>query len=304
MAGRKRKIYFFEPITTDSDDVETTMDETFWPSLHDHVAGLEEDRLRNQHFGHKYAGAARTEVSPAEKFFYIGKTRNGADWPDMQTEGGDPTTLELSEPGAGLVEPAYLLPVAGTQFVAALRTTAGPSWSAIENWLAAVSGMDVQGKTFELRPYVRHDQLVRLHDAIGVSKLHLRLEPGSEISSESDGVIRSAMRDVQDLGAGGVSVDIQMSFGRARPDEAAASDIATELQSLLGNVKFRSASATLLSPTDEIGLEYKKDTVDFFKDRVTGTALVGTSEDERPTAPAVLKAMTEAIRMFRESNLQ
>jgi hypothetical protein len=304
MAGRKRKIYFFEPITTNADEIESTMDATFWPSLHDHVASLEDERLRNQYLGHKYAGAARKEVSPAEKFFYIGKTRNGADWPDMQREGSDPTALELAEPGAGLVEPAYLLPISGTPYVAALRTTAGPSWSAIENWLAAVSGMDVQGETFELRPYVRHDQLARLHAAIGVSKLHLKVEPGSDLASGTDGVIGTAMREVQDLGAGGVTVDIQLSFGHARPDEAAAAQIAAELQSMMGNVKFRSASATLLSPTDEEGMEYKKDAVDFFKDRVTGTALVGTSEDERPTAPAVLKAMTEAIRMFRESNLQ
>lgn len=307
MPGRQRRIYFFEPVEIDAAETVTTFNETFWPEFHSHVGRLAahaddqmRERLRMKYLGSKYSGSARDEVAPAEKFFYIGKARPGSDWPDVEMPNVGTSPLSLADPSASLVEPAYLLPVWGTQYVAALRTSGGPSWSAIENWIGAVSGRATQQNRFELRPYVRMDQLQRLHSSLGVSKVRLKLDPGADNLAGVEGELATALRKVKDLGAGGVAVEIGLSFGRARPDEAAAEQIAHQVEKLVRNVKFKAASATIMQPTPD-GLGYSKKNVDFYKDRVTGSEYVGTDEDEPPTAPVVLKAMTEAIRKFRES---
>lgn len=185
-------------------------------------------------------------------------------------------TLQLVDPNANLVEPAYLLPVSGTQYVAALRTSGGPSWSAIENWLGAVSGRVDQSNRFELRPYGRMDQLERLRDSLGVSKLNLKVDAeASAALQDMSGELATAIRKVQELGAGGVSVEIGLSFGRARPVDSAADKIARQVEKLITNVKFNSASTTIMLPEGE-GSDYVKRPVDFYKDRVTGSEYVGT----------------------------
>lgn len=308
MPGRKRRIYFFEPVEIDSKENVTTFGKDYWPALHTHVVGfakddngVNKDRLRMEYLGNKYSGSARSEKSPAEDFFYIGKARPGSDWPDMEDAQSQTAPLQLADPKANLVEPAYLLPVSGTQYVAALRTSGGPSWSAIENWLGAVSGRVDQSNRFELRPYVRMDQLERLRDSLGVSKLNLKVDADASAAlQDMPGELATAIRKVQELGAGGVSVEIGLSFGRARPVDSAADKIARQIEKLITNVKFNSASATIMLPDGE-GSDYVKRPVDFYKDRVTGSEYVGTNQDEAATPPVVLKAMTEAIRKFKTS---
>lgn len=308
MSGRKRRIYFFEPVEIDSQEVVTTFDKDFWPALHAHVVGLAKDesgvngnRLRMEYLGNKYSGSARSEKSPAEDFFYIGKARPGSDWPDMEDAESQTSPLQLADPTANLVEPAYLLPVTGTQYVAALRTSSGPSWSAIENWIGAVSGRADQSNRFELRPYVRKDQLERLRDSLGISKLHLKVDADASADLQDvSGELATAIRKVQELGAGGVSVEVGLSFGRARPVDSAANKVARQVEKLITNVKFNSASATIMLPDGE-GEKYVKRSIDFYKDRVTGSEYVGTNQEEAATPPVVLKAMAEAIRKFKTS---
>lgn len=308
MPGRKRRIYFFEPVEIDSQETVTTFDNDYWSALHAHVVGLamddggvNKDRLRMEYLGNKYSGSARTEKSPAEDFFYLGKARPGSDWPDMEDADSQTSPLQLANPKANLVEPAYLLPVTGTQYIAALRTSGGPSWSAIENWIGAVSGRIDQSTRFELRPYVRKDQLERLRNSLGISKLHLKVDADTSAGLQDvSGELATAIRKVQELGAGGVSVEVGLSFGRARPVDSAADKIARQVEKLITNVKFNSASATIMLP-DGPGDNYVKRPLDFYKDRVTGSEYVGTNQDEAVTPPVVLKAMTEAIRKFKTS---
>lgn len=307
MAGRKRRIYFFEPIEFDQHDRPTSYTQSFWTNFHSHVKDLgnpadpeKNKRLRMEYLGRKYSGAARLEIAPAENYFYIAKARPGSDWPDVETADSQTTQLALADPSSRLVEPAYLLPVSGTPYVAALRTSGGPSWSAIENWISSVSGLATQDKRIELAPYVREDQLERLRAANGVSKLHLKVEPDAAGLGSIDGELAKALETVQHLGAGAVSVEIGLSFGRARPDERAAEDIARQVERLITNVKFKNASATIMAPSED-GKSFAKESVDFYKDRVTGTEYVGTNEDEAATPPVVLKAMSEAIRKFKKS---
>lgn len=297
--GAKRRIYFLEPVIEKQDGSLEELSADFWSVFLKHVASLEPARRRLEIYGRKYVGETRSEVSPSEDYLYIGKARRGADWPDISDANGVVTTLNLGSGADALIEPAYMLPVSGTTYVAVLRTSGGPSFSALESWMSSAAGLDSQAERFELRPYVRTDQLERLNAAEGATRVHLKVDPGAFQDDRSVGDIGNAMRKIQDLGAGGVSVDLTVSFGNAMPDHFYAERVANQVRAIIGKVPLKSAQATLLT-TDADGRS-KREKIDFLKDRVTGSEYVGTSEDEPATPGVVLSAMSEAIRKFRTS---
>lgn len=297
--GAKRHIYFLEPVIEKQDGSLDEIGPGFWPTFLDHVWGLPPERRRLELQGRKYIGEKRLEVSPAENYLYLGKARRGADWPDISDANGVVSPLALGDGADALIEPAYLLPVSGTNYVAVLRTSGGPSFSAIESWMTSAAGMDQQAERFALRPYVRSDQLVRLSKASGAARVHLKVDPGAFQVGGSLGVIGDAMKQVQDLGAGGVSVDMTLSFGRATPTHAYAEDIAKELMKVIKKIPVASADATLMVE-DEHGEEVREK-VDFLRDRVIGSEYVGSSEDEQPTPSVILTAMANAIFKFKQS---
>lgn len=297
--GTKRRVYFVEPVIEHQDNSLEEVSDDFWKHFLQHVSNLPQVRRRIELHGRKYIGEMRTETQPAEDYLYLGKARRGADWPDISDASGVVSPLALGAGVDALIEPAYLLPVSGTNYVAVLRTSGGPSFSAIESWMSSAAGFDTSSERFTLRPYVRTDQLERLNSASGATRVHLKVDPGALQVDDSLGTIGNAMKQVQDLGAGGVSVDMILSFGRATPTHAYAEAVAEEVQKIIGKVPFRSAEATLLVE-DENGKEVREK-VDFVRDRVTGSEYVGTSEDEPATPPLVLKALTDAIWKFKRS---
>lgn len=130
--GAKRRIYFLEPVIEKQDGSLEELSADFWSVFLKHVASLEPARRRLEIYGRKYVGETRSEVSPSEDYLYIGKARRGADWPDISDANGVVTTLNLGNGADALIEPAYMLPVSGTTYVAVLRTSGGrPSrhWS-------------------------------------------------------------------------------------------------------------------------------------------------------------------------------
>lgn len=297
--GAKRRIYFLEPVIERQDNTLEEVSEDFWGHFLTHLKDLPSERRRIELYGRKYIGEMRTEKTPAADYLYLGKARRGADWPDITDAAGTVSALNPGEGVEALIEPAYLLPVSGTNYVAVLRTSGGPSFSAIESWMSSAGGLDTQSERFTLRPYVRTDQLARLSRATGAARVHLKVDPGALQVDESLGAIGNAMKQVQDLGAGGVSVDMTLSFGRATPSHAYAEAIAAEVKKIIGKIPFKSAEATLMVE-DEHGKEVRE-RVDFVRDRVTGSEYVGTSEDEPATPPVVLQALTEAIFKFKRS---
>jgi hypothetical protein len=297
--GAKRRIYFLEPVIERQDGSLEEVSSNFWSMYLKHLQVLPQDRRRIELYGRKYIGEMRTEISPAEDYLYLGKARRGADWPDISNADGVVSPLALGAGVDALIEPAYLLPVSGTTYVAVLRTSGGPSFSAIESWMSSAAGLDSQSERFVLRPYVRTDQIQRLNEAEGATKVHLKVDPGAFSDDASVGALGNAMRQVQDLGAGGVSVDMTLSFGNARPDHAYAENVAEQVRAILGKVPLKVAEATLLV-TDDEGRS-KREKIDFVRDRVTGSEYVGTSEDEPATPAVVLVAMTQAIRTFKKS---
>lgn len=297
--GAKRRVYFVEPVIEKQDSSLEEVSGNFWDVYLKHVSELPRERRRIEMYGRKYIGEVRTEIAPAETYLYLGKARRGADWPDISDAEGLVSALDPGQGIDALIEPAYLLPVSGTNYVAVLRTSGGPSFAAIESWMSSAAGLDTTSERFTLRPYVRTDQLQRLNEASGATRVHLKVDPGVLQTDESLGAIGNAMREVQNLGAGGVSVDMTLSFGRATPSHAYAESIANEVKKVIKKIPFKTAEATLM--TEDANGKEMREKVDFVRDRVTGSEYVGTSEDEPATPAVVLKALTDAIWKFKKS---
>jgi hypothetical protein len=301
MASKERTVYFFEPVILDQNDDVQPIEAGFWSWVHEYLTDLPEEDRRAEIFGRRHIGAAREAVSPALEYIYLGRLRPGADWPDVSDETGDIASLASTGFAGSLIEPAYLLGVSGTNYVAVLRSSAGPSTTSIARWLNLICGFTEQGSRLELRPYVRRDQLERLGRAQQASKIHLKVDPGVMMDVQPNDQLGQALKVAQSAGAGGVSVDLVVSFGNARPSDGAGEDLIAGIRELLmsGNaVPFKKASATVIVE-DEAG-EFTRDKIDFMLDRVTIRQQVGANEDEEPTPAVVLAAMSQAIAKFRE----
>ncbi|MDR6201246.1 hypothetical protein QE374_003155 [Microbacterium sp. SORGH_AS428] len=297
MAGKTRTVHFFELIEVAQDESVQEYTAEAWDDLFDMIAGMEVEELRHEIRQRKYEGEVRDEPTRQVRYLYLGKLRPGMDWPDIRDLDGEHTSLASTGVVGALIEPAYVVRITGTPFVAILRTPGGPSFTAISSWLTAVAGLEFEETRLELRPYARRDQLARLNSAIGATKLHLKV--GADVLDDADptsDVVR-AMQAVQDTGAGGVSVEMIVSYGNARPDGVGAQHLADAVAEFVRTVPGSHASATLMQPQDD---GYVKDHVDFTLDRISLSEEVGGSEDEEPTAYAILGAMSQAIRRFRE----
>lgn len=301
--GTPRTIHFFRPVVYDSANVRLgATDNDFFEALHGNILTLGESQYEEQRkrltpeIGeNQYVGFGGDASKPATKFLYIGRIRPQSDWPDMM-KGETFEPLDLGE--STLVEPAYICPVPRSEYIAVLRTSGGPTWSAIEQWITLAYGKHFDNERIELEPYSRGDQHLRLQRAIGVSKLDLKLDPGEESITEHEGQIARAMQGLQVLGQGSVSVDVQVSFGHARPNEAVAQGIAEELRRLIGKVRFKRAQATLME-LDEKEQQISREHVDFLKDKVTYTEYV-QSNDGPPERSEVLHAVLHGIERFQK----
>lgn len=240
-------------------------------------------------------------MSPATNFLYVGKRRRASDWPDTSKGDQDETPLEID---GELIEPMYIAGVSNSTFAAFLRSSGGPSWEAVQHWIMSVLGVANQPWSLELRPYVRADYMERLAQAEGVSKLHMKFDPGSLSSEGSESEIMKAVSALQG-GSSAVTVEVEVSFGRSMPGDGASEEHLRALREAVGRPGKRQLRATVLRPTGNG--ELAKDKIDFLKDRVTFSVEVGNDPDDRPTPEAIMKAMSEATASFtamlRESDM-
>ncbi|GAA1404035.1 hypothetical protein [Oerskovia paurometabola] len=292
--GRQRTIYFLEPVIINGDGSVHEIDENFWQRLQSYVQSRDAEQRTFVNYGRRYRGAARSEPVSGDNYLYIAKRRPPSDFPDV-VRGDDEEQFDID---GSLMEPMYLRGFGQNNYVAVLRSSAGPTFEAAQKWIAHVMGLVDREQTFELRPVLRRDAAEKLAAAAGVSNLHVKFEP--DALTEQPGQIAGALRHVQNIGGGGVSVELRLSFGHAQPDHDGAQVYAAELGDLLGTAGMSQAEATLISPRP--GGKFAREQVNFLKEKVTEKVTVGDSEEERPTPAVVLAAMREAIQGFRDAN--
>ena len=295
-----RTVYFFEPVILDDKGSVRPLSADFWGDLHKHVKSLSQKRREIDHFGREIEGEALKSKTPSAKYFYLDRRRPGQDWPDAKGIDGKLGSLAAHGVVRSLHEPAYLLNVSGTNYVAMVRSSAGPSTSAIARWLNLVFDFAGTDEYLELRAVVNNDQLERLAKAQVASKIHVKLGAGV-INDQTDlpGETGAALEAASRVGAGGAEVEMTISFGNARPTDAAGKAMVREVRDLLGSaVPFKKAQATVILEDDDG--EMRVDKIDFARDRITVREQFGANEDEEPTPTVVLQGMFDAIKKFRK----
>lgn len=300
MAAKQRTVYFFEPVVINQDEKPVTISPNFWEQVRDTIKELSDEQLRAEIYGRKIFGTVRHERRASRDYIYVGRMRPGADWPDVADRDGAIDTLASTGFNRSLVEPAYLVDVSGTNYVAFVRSSAGPSTSAIVTWLNLVLGFETEGTRLELRPYVRKDQLERLKQAQDATKLHLKIDPDVMSEHEPTDEVGKALKAAQRAGAGGVSVELTLSFGSATPTDGAGEELVSEVRKILTGPKripFTKASATVRREDDEG--ELIRDQIDFKRDRITLQQPFGSDENQEPTPEIVVAALNEAIAEFK-----
>lgn len=300
MASSPRTVYFYEIAQLESDGIQTKNLETgFWPKFHEKTAKLDDESRRLVYYGRKMFGEARNSKSPVADYFYVGKARKGADWPDFSNADGTVSSLPINNDGnVALIEPAYLLPIDGTNYIAMIRTSGGPSVQAIQEWINSVMGMISRPETLILRAYVRRDDLARLKRAQGGARVHMKVDANKFDEVAPRGAMASAMKSVQRSMHGGASVEMIVSFGNAKPDNLASDELAEQVREMVDAEVASKLEATLFVPNEDG--ELVRDKIDFIADRFTAKEKVGQSDDT-PISPAVMvSALQSAVRKFRE----
>lgn len=304
MTGKSRTVFFFSAVEVDTADNSREVAIDFWPEVFNHVRSVDDKAREITIRSRLHIGEVITSESPAQEYLYLGKLRQGADWPDYRDTAGNHANLTDVPDIQRLIEPAFIVPVSGTPYIAVLRTSGGPTPTSIAGWLSGVLGYFETGNRLELQAYALKNQLERLRGAVGASRIHLKVAADSLDDVEPGTRIVQAMRAAQDIGNSGVSIDMLVSFGNAKPDEVGADEMAKAVDELLSIDKtftsrrvLQKATATLMLPSEGHG--YVKDKVDFTLDRVTYKEQVGDSDDDPLTPSSVLKAMSAAIVKFR-----
>ncbi|WP_414172141.1 hypothetical protein [Clavibacter tessellarius] len=241
VAGKARTVYFYDVVTADQDNQITELAAGWWFDLFDFLAEREPEDLRNEFRRRKYEGEIRDHRSPAVRYLYLGKLRPGADWPDIRNLTGQHGSLASTGAVGAVIEPAYVVPIhmEGENYVAVLKSSNGPSKEALQAWLSSVAGYELSENRLILRPYARRDQLERLQEAMGASRIHLKVDSATVSSMDASSDVGRAIQDVQQIGSGGVSVELIVSFGNARPDDDGAEALVAGVRDIVGAGAFR-----------------------------------------------------------------
>lgn len=292
MAGKPRTVYLYEPYLLTPKGEIKDVPQDVWKSILDAVESLDADHRLKTVSGQSYRGATRTTKTPAARFLYIGKRRDPSDWPDHAKEGADGLPLSID---GELVEPMYIVPMPGTNYIATLRTSAGPRHSSTASWISQVI-KPADGMEFCLRPVVRHDALIRLAAADQVASVSVRIDEFTELP-DGTGTFTDALKEMQDAGGTSALINITMSYGHKSADSATSQSIISGLSKMLRLPGLRNASAKV-SEHQSDG-KVRKAQLDFFNDQIAQRVSVGSSTKEAQTPEVVMAAMYAALDHFR-----
>lgn len=243
--------------------------------------------------------------SPSINYFYCGKSRNREDWPDLREQNSSIQPLSEAGVTGELIESTHFLKATHKSVIALVRTTSGPTKSAIEKAINDLMDYQTVGWTFELVPFIRTDQFEKMQQATGATKMHLKLAPGSAVppAASSDAVGQAFERAQEVANSNLLSVDLQLSFGNSNPDESSRRGLLKSLRNLAGSPaeagRFAKAQATL-TMEDEDG-QFVRQKIDLIADRVTIKEQFSQSSDEQPDSKRIVQGLLDACSKFRET---
>lgn len=296
MAGKKRTVRFFVPKRIQPNGTSIPLQPDFWDGLRKKVKALPSAEQFVQIRDVSYRGAARREPTNGADYLYLGKTREHSDLPERSLGDADETPLVLQD-GERLVEPCYIYVVKPrTNRIATLRSSGGPSVSAVGEWITGFYKGQLGPDKIVLEPVMREDQMERLNDALNIASFSVTIEKHQSLEDVSAGsVITDAVKNSYETLERGARVDYSWSYGLKSPKASLGETLKNDIRKILGWGLAKYAKATVIRNDDGSVI---RDKIDFIKDQVTMQVTVGSDSAAVQSADVVLSALLEATRQY------
>ena len=308
-----KKVRFFAGVEIDKDEKRHTWSADAWQRFVDLCA---DDSQTFRVRGREITGKSEQCFSPAVTYLHLTKNRELLDWPEVGDIEGTISNLATKREQTGIasiLEYTYLLPVAGTPYIALFRSSSGPLPSAIASWIALKRNLMEDGSSFELQPVLRNNARQKLNESLGVKSLEIRFE--GKPNRDSQSVIERAAAEAVSVAAendyANISVDLRISTGRATVVGESTENIRKEALTILSNNDISSHSlekvfggvvTKLRANTIQASQDSDKsvtEQVDFIKESLTEDVNFGSMRDDEMTPEIILSGMMEAVSKFR-----
>ena len=169
-----KTVKFYRPVLVHQDGSREDPSDDFWSDAHTVIAGLASKERGINYRAASYFGEAGSGKARAYRYIRVGRVRYRADWPETIDPNGHVDDLNLD--GRDIFEGGYIVPFGTETRVAVIGPIRGlVSVNAIEWWLGQVLGLATTDVTLELVPEVDPALARKLNEAIGVSRLSVRM---------------------------------------------------------------------------------------------------------------------------------
>ncbi len=250
--------------------------------------------------GTDYYGEARVGRTPATPYIYIGRVRSRADQPDGYRRGHGVTgPFTPATPGDLLAEPTIMVPFGTRNYVALMTPMAGATRvAAVQAWMTATMGLVTTGDRLELLPIVDLRVLEKLDQAVGASRLTVRIPAGAagQMPPEGGGEVGEAIREATHPAGDLLDVEVSYSLGNRRGTGAVRDQVLAAARWIARAGTGTRAEVSIQLPEGE-GLRTEVHNV--FRDTITAEARFTVPDGEPPSEQSVLTGINEAIEEFR-----
>jgi hypothetical protein len=264
----------------------------FWRVLGEHVNGWPPEKREDTIRGRRIFGEHRVSRQPARPYFYIGRVRDRAEWPDVLV-GSTVGHLELQQQETVLLEPSYVVPFGDRNRVAVLSMSrAAPSVAVQEEWITIKAGMDQQLQA-TLIPILKPDVEDRVNRAQGAVSLTVVIPPLKSIP-EGGGQIGRAAREGRNVSTE-TTFTLKWSLGHRRGAPSTTSGLLDGARWVDGS--WASSADVSLDVPDEEGVLHREQ-YNLIKHRFTLRAWFDVPDDQPASEESVMSGMTDAIEQF------
>lgn len=243
--------------------------------------------------GRRIFGEHRVSKQPARRYFYVGRVRDRAEWPDT-LQGNIVGRLELREREAVLLEPSYVVPFGDRNRVAVMSMSrSAPSVATLEEWVTVQAEMDLKKLQASLIPILKPDVQERLQRAQGAVSLTVVVPPLTNVPG-GGGQIGRAAREGRQVSAE-TTFSLRWSLGHKKGAPATTSELLDGARWVDGS--WASSADVSLDVLDGEGVVHREQ-YNLIKHRMTLQASLNVPDDQPPVEASVMAGMTEAIDKF------
>jgi hypothetical protein len=268
----------------------------FWRQLAEIVNDRAPEKREEVIRGRRIFGEHRVSVQPARPYFYIGRVRNRAEWPDTLLDDGSGVVgrLEPSQQGAVLLEPSYVVPFGDRNRVAIMSMSrTAPSMAALEEWITAQSEMHLRDLQISLIPILNSRVMERLSRARGATSLTVVVEPMRTIP-DGGGQIGHAARAARQVSTE-TDLTLKWSLGNRKGKLDTTSGLLDAARWI--DDSWAKSAEVSLDITDDAG-DAHREHYNLIKHRFTIRAQFDAPDDQHCSESSVIGGITDAIDEF------